>query len=166
MADDANFLELLHKPMSDFPDRPNFPGDSYFFGKLIGVAAARSSKQETPFFNFEIRPTEPGKDVPASALQPIIDGGFTLADYTAEAQFYITPKAMTMFRRFLTSIGFPESTPFFEALALNPETGEPTEETQERIRGKKVMFKTQSPFGDQKIVFLSKVASIVGVKDD
>lgn len=166
MPDDANFLELLQKPMSDFPDMPNLPGDSFFFGKLLGVSAGHSSQKETPLFNFEIRPTAPGKDVPAKALEDMVNGGFTLADYTVQAQFYLTPKAMTMFRRFVVSLGFPESTPFIEALALNPETGEPTEETQERVRGKNVMFKTQSPYGDQKIVFLSKVASIVGVKDD
>lgn len=162
MSDDPiNLIELLNKPLSDFPDLPNLPGQKWFYGKLTGVEAQHSRQKQTPFYHFSIRITDPGKDVTQAELAAITNAGFSLADYEAGANFYVTPNAMKMLRRFLSSLGFPENASFVEALALDPETGNPTAATQEKIRGRDVMFRTPQA-DDQKRVYLNNVDMISG----
>jgi hypothetical protein len=158
--DPVNLIELLNKPMSDFPDLPNLPGQKWFYGKLTGVAASHSRQKQTPLYDFGIRITDPGKDVTTADLAVITSKGFSLADYEAHALFYVTPNAMKMLRRFLTSLGFAESVSFVEALGLD-QNGNPTAATQEKIRGRDVIFRTPAA-DDQKRVFLSNVDMISG----
>lgn len=166
MSDDpVNLIELLNKPLSDFPDLPNLPGSKWFYGKLTGEITAEHSRQKsTPFYHIGLRITDPGKDVTASELKSIADAGFSLADYEAGANFYVTPNAMKMLRRFLTSLGFPENSSFVEALALDPETGNPTAETKDKLRGRDVMFRTPTA-DDQNRVYLNNVDMISGQID-
>lgn len=162
----TNFLDLLQRPLSDFPDRPNLPGAKYFYGKLVSVEAGASEQKETPMLLFKVKLTDPGQDVPKEALDKIANLGFTLADYDVGARFYLTRGAMVFLHRFLTSLGFGEGVTFIEALRLNPTTGEPTDDTQDLIRGMDVMVKTP-PADDQGRVFLNNVSSegsIVGTK--
>lgn len=162
MADDpVNLIDLLNKPMSEFPDLPNLPGSKWFYGKLTDVTAEHSRDKKTPFYHFTGRVTDPGKDVQQSELAPIAAGGFSLSDYEFGANFYLTPNAMKMLRRFVTSLGFPESVSFMEALALDTETGNPTAATREKVRGLDVMFRTPAA-DDQKRVYLNSVDMITG----
>jgi hypothetical protein len=169
MADaPVDFRDLLKQPMSDFPDMPDLPPAKTFYGKLIGMNADASSVKGTPFFHFDVRLTDPGKDVDEAMLKKIVDAGFSLADYTVGANFYLTPRAMTMFRRFVTSLGFSPNISFHEALRLNDETGEPTAETLEVIRGLDVMIKTP-PMAENGRVYANNVTSdgmISGTKRD
>jgi hypothetical protein len=164
MADEqtpVNLVDLLGKPMSDFPDLPNLPGMKWFYGKLLDVTADHSSQKKTPLYDFSIRITDPGKDVSAAELKAVTDAGFSLADYEAHAKFYLTPNALKMLRRFVTSLGFPPSVSFIEALALDPATGNPTAETKEKILGRDVMFRTPAA-DDQGRVYLSNVDMVTG----
>ena len=157
----VNLIELLGKPMSDFPDLPNLPGMKWFYGKLLDITADHSSVKKTPLYDFSIRITDPGKDVTAGEIKAISDGGFSLSDYEAHAKFYVTPNALKMLRRFVTSLGFPPSVSFIEALALDPTTGNPTDATKEKLRGIDVMFRTPAA-DDQGRVFLSNVDMVTG----
>jgi len=160
----VDLRDLLNKPLSDFPDLPDLPGGKYFYGKLIGMTAGHSQQKQTPYFRFAVRLTDPGKDVTAAELQKIADGGFSLADYQVYSDFYLTPGAMRMFRRFLTSLGFPESASFMEALSLDSESGNPTSETIDKIRGLDVLCKTQAPADNGRVY--SNLDTISGVKRD
>lgn len=157
----TDIIDLLKKPMDDFPDLPSLPPQKWFYGKLIGVTAGHSSKKETPLYNFEIRITEPGKDVTPAELNAIESEGFTLADYKAAANMYLTPNSLRMLRTFLSSLGFPTNVSFFENLRLD-ESGLPTQDTQDLIRGKDVTFRTPAR-GDNGRVYLGNVEQIQGV---
>lgn len=162
----VDFKDLLNQPMSDFPDMPDLPPQKTFYGKLISMNADESREKHTPFFHFDVRLTDPGKDVDPSSLKKISDAGFSLADYPIGANFYLTQRAMTMFRRFVVSLGFSANQSFAEALKLDPDTGEPTAATQDIIRGLDVMVKTP-PMAENGRVYSNNVTSdgmIVGVK--
>lgn len=162
MADEpTDFRDLLSKPLADFPDRPNLPGNKHFFGKLIGMSAGHSTNKGTPLYKFDVRLTDPGEDVRPEEIKKITDAGFNLADYQVFSNFYLTPNAMVMFRRFLISLGFNEASSFKENLSL-ADTGEPTAETIDKIRGLDVLVKTQ-PADENGRVFQT-LDSIVGVK--
>jgi hypothetical protein len=165
MADEntPDLLELLKKPMSEFPDLPNLPPKKHFYGKLLGMTAGHSSQKQTPLYNFKIRITEPGKDVTASELATITDAGFSLSDYEVGANFYLTQNALKMLRAFLSSLGFPPNVSFYDNLKLD-EVGNPTPDTQEAIRGLDVMFAVPQP-GDNGRVFLGNVDNVVGVEN-
>src|SRR5215471_14350638 len=166
MAEDVvDFRDLLNQPMSDFPDLPDLPAGKTFYGKLIQMTAGSSRNKGTPLFHFDVRLTDPGQDVPKESLAKITDAGFSLADYTVGADFYLTQNAMKMLRRFVSSIGFSPNVSFTEALHL-AEDGTPTSETQDAIRGIDVMIKTP-PLTDTGRVYTNNVASdgmITGTK--
>lgn len=162
----VNFRDLLNQPMSDFPDMPDLPPQKTFYGKLISMTADRSREKQTPFFHFDVRLTDPGRDVDEASLKKLSDAGFSLADYPVGANFYLTQRAMTMFRRFVVSLGFSPNESFAEALKLNPDSGEPTPATQDIIRGLDVMIKTP-PMAENGRVYTMNVSSegqISGVK--
>jgi hypothetical protein len=164
MSDPVNIAELLKKPMADFPDLPNLPGQKWFYGKLTGeIDAQHSRTNATPFYHIGIRITDPGKDVTPADLEPITAAGFSLADYDAGANFYVTPNAMKMLRRFLGSLGFPENVSFLEALKLD-DNGNPTAATKEVLRGRDVIFRTPAA-DDQKRVFINSVDMLSGKID-
>lgn len=164
MADDTevvDFKELLQSPLSDFPDRPSLPAKSLFYGKLIGLGAGRSSQKQTPFLQFNVRLEEPGREVPPSALNSIQAAGFSLADYDAWSEFYITKSAMPMLRGFMDSIGLGGKS-FVEALKLDPETCAPTQESQDVVRGIDVVCYTGEK-GENGRVY-GRLANIAGRK--
>lgn len=162
MADEpVDFRDLLAKPLGDFPDRPSLPGNKTFFGKLVSIGAGVSSQKGTPFFRFDARLTDGGQDVKKSDLDAIVAAGFGLGDYDVWAEFYLTPGAMPMLRSFLESIGFSGSSTFKEALKLN-DSGEPTAESQDAIRGLDIICRTQAP-GDNGRVY-GRLASMAGSK--
>jgi len=167
MPDDVvDFRDLLRQPMSDFPDLPDLPPTSHFYGKLISMNAGASRQKQTPLFHFDVRLTDPGEDVPKEFLQKLSDNGFSLADYTCGADFYLLQTTMKILRRFVTSLGFSPNVSFHECLHL-AEDGTPTNETQDIIRGRDVMIKTP-PMTDQGRVFANNVNSdgtITGVKE-
>lgn len=153
----VDFRDLLNQPMSDFPDLPDLAPGKTYYGKLIGMSAGASRQKQTPLFHFDVRLTDPGPDVPKESLDKLSEGGFSLADYTVGADFYLTTNAMKMLRRFITSLGFSPNVSFAEALHL-AETGEPTAETQDILRGKDVIIKTP-PMNEQGRVYANNVAS-------
>lgn len=155
--------DLLDKTSNDFPDLPDFPAEKSFFGRILSIYADRSSQKHTPFFGIKIRLTDPGDDVPKEWMENLRASGFTLADYEPICRFYLTPAAMKMFRRFADSIGKPPQAKFFEWLKLNPETLEPTDETQELLRGTEVFCRTK-PVGDNGRVYSGELNSVAGVK--
>jgi hypothetical protein len=163
MADEntPDLLELLKKPMSEFPDLPNLPAKKHFYGKLLGMTAGHA-KTGVPFYNFAIRITDPGKDVTPAELAEINALGFTLSDYQVGSNFYLTQNALKMLRAFLTSLGFPPNVSFYDNLKLD-EVGNPTSDTQEAIRGMDVMFQTPDK-GDNNRVYLGNVDNLTGVK--
>lgn len=164
MADETtpDLLELLKKPMSDFPNLPGLPPKKHFYGKLLSVTAGVSSQKGTPFYAFNIRITDPGKDVTAAELSAITTAGFSLADYEAAGNFYLTLKALPMLREFLDSLGFNSNVSFYDALKLD-EVGNPTADTQDAIRGLDVMFRTPAA-GDSGRVYLLGVENLKGIK--
>lgn len=165
MSDDAlNLRELLGKPASDFPDLPDLPAKKTFYGKLIGIGADTSSQKQTPLFRASVRLTDPGKDVTEDDLKAMREGGFSLADYETFAEFYLTPNAMKIFRRFLESLNFPMNVRLAEMLKLNPENLNPTDETQELFRGRDVICRTGDK--DDKGRVYRRLDSIAGVKRD
>ena len=165
MADDntPDLLELLKKPMSEFPDLPNLPSKKHFYGKLTGMTSGHSSQKGTPFYNFKIRVTDAGKDVTPAELKVVTDAGFSLADYEVGANFYLTQSALKMLRAFLTSLGFPPNVSFYDNLKLD-DVGNPTDDTQDAIRGKDVMFAVPAP-GDNGRVYLGNVDNLIGVDE-
>jgi hypothetical protein len=167
MADETlDFRDLLSAPMSDYPDRPNLPPGKTFYGKLVSITAGASKNKGTPLFHFDVRLTDPGSDVPKTDLDKLAAAGFGLDAYQCGADFYLLPTTMVFLRRFLISLGFSENVTFREALKLDSQTGEPTSDTQETIRGLDVIIKTP-PADAQGRVFLNNVASegsIAGVK--
>jgi len=150
--------------MGDYPDMPDLPPAKTFFGKLVSVAADVSREKKTPFFRFTARITDPGKDVTESELEKIKSAGFSLADYNVTSDHYLTPNSMRMFRRFMESLGFPPNVSFVDALKLNPETLNPTEETQELIRGKDVIMRTPAMDGNGRVY--NRMDSMAGTKRD
>lgn len=163
MSDPIDLRDLLNKPASDFPDMPDLPGAKTFYGKLIDVVADHSRQKQTPLFRFGVRLTDPGSDVTEAELAKIKDAGFSLADYQYSADFYLTPNAMRMFRRFTESLGFPTNVPFAEMLKLDDNCN-PTEATKELIRGRDVIVRTP-PMDDKGRVY-NRADSIAGVKRD
>src|SRR5262249_3719558 len=154
--------DLLKQPMSNFPDRPNLPGNKTFYGKLIGMSSTLSTVKQTPGLHLEIKLTEPGNDVPREATDMIAAAGFSLADYPVGKNFWITSNSMIFLRRFLLSLGFPENASFAEILKLD-EHGIPTAETQDVIRGLDVTVVT--PLADEQgRVFLNNVENVTGVR--
>lgn len=144
MADETvDLRELLSRPMSDFPDLPDLPPRKDFFGKITGIQSKLSTQKQTPFFQIDAKLTDPGPNVTDADLKAIKDGGFSLGDYTVNANFYLTPNAIRMFRRFLTSIGFAENLNFVTALKLD-ENLNPTEETMKVLVGRDVVCRTQA----------------------
>lgn len=154
--------DLLDAPGTEFPDRPNLPGGKHFFGKLLGISAGVSEKKGTPLFQFDIRLTDPGRDVTPQEIKAIADSGYSLADYSCGRRFYLTPKAMPMLWQFLEAIGFQRNVGLRTTLSLDAD-GNPTPETQDKIRGRDVIVKTP-PADDQGRVFLNNVDQILGVK--
>jgi len=157
----VDLRDLLDAPGTDFPDRPNLPGNKHFFGKLIDIKAGHSRNKGTPQFEFGVRLTDPGKDVSREDLAPIFDAGFNLADYNVTYVFYLTPKAMPMLWSFLESVGFQRTLGLRQALSLAPD-GNPTAETIDKIRGLDVLCKTQPK--DENGRVYSNLDTIVGVK--
>ncbi len=158
----VNFLDLLKQPLSAYPDRPNLPGSKTFFGKLLSMEADSSTVKHTPLYRFRCRLTDPGQDVTADELKAISAAGFNLGDYEVFAEYYITPNAMSMFRRFVSTLGCPDSVSFVDFLKLDPETGIPTAETQEAIRGLDVIVKTQA--ADDKGRVYARLDTMAGIK--
>lgn len=163
MADETfDYRELLKQPMSNFPDRPNLPGNKTFYGKLIGMSATVSAVKGTPGLHLDIKLTDPGSDVPREEMDMIAAAGFSLADYSVGKNFWITSNSMIFLRRFLVSLGFPENASFAETLKLD-ENGIPTAETQDVIRGLDVAVVT--PFADEQgRVFLNNVENVTGMR--
>ena len=159
--DPVNLQELLDKPMGDFPDLPDLPGQKHFYGKITGVTAGKSTQRKTPLYNFAVRLTDPGSDVTPEDLAKIRETGFAISDYECSANFYLTPNAMKMLRRFLETMGFSLSVTTRVHMKLDKD-GLPTMETQEVFRGRDVLIKTQAP-ADNGRVYLSNVDTIAGV---
>ena len=135
--------DLLSKPMSDFPDLPDLPSAKHFYGKILQMTSGHSTQKKTPFYQFDVRLTDPGEDVTPAELKKIADAGFSLSDYQVYAQLYLTPNTMRQLRRFVQSLGFPPNISFVENLKLD-EGCNPTSETQDVVRGLDVLVKTQS----------------------
>jgi len=134
-GDALDLQELLNKTSGDFPDLPDLPPKKTFYGKLTGeVTAGRSRERQTPYYNFKVRLTDRGKDVTDAEMAVIAAAGFNLGDYPAGVNFYLTPGAMPMFRRFCDSIGLDPNKTFREKLRVDA-NGVPTQETTEIIRG-------------------------------
>lgn len=163
-GDVLDLRELLSKPASEFPDLPDLPANRTFYGKLINIMAGVSSQKQTPYFRLGVRLTDPGKDVTDAEINKIKNAGFSLADYNVWADFYLTPNAMKMFRRFLDTLGFPDSIPLKEMLKLNEENLGPTDETQELFRGKDVIVRTGQL--DEKGRIYNRLDQIAGVTRD
>lgn len=164
MSDPVDLRDLLDKTSLDFPDRPNLPGSKYFYGRLVKMSSILSTKKETPGYQFDIRITDPGKDVSPVDMAAIRDAGFTLADYDCNTTLWLTKAAMPRMRRFLDSLGFDPNKTFREKLALD-EKFNPTDRSQELIRGKEIMFQTPAA-DDQGRVFLNGVDNVTGIKKD
>lgn len=158
----VNFLDLLKQPPSAHPDRPNLPGAKTFYGKIASMEADSSTVKHTPLYRFRCRLTDPGPDVTPEELRAITSSGFNLGDYDVFMEFYITPNAMPIFRRFYQSIGFSDSVPYMSGLKLGEEDGIPTAETQEVIRGIDVVVRTQA--ADDKGRVYARLDSMAGVK--
>jgi len=163
MSDDAlDLRELLGKPSAEYPDLPDLPPTATFYGKLINVETGLSQKKGTPYFRFNVRLTDPGKDVPEASLDSVKASGFSLADFNVYADMWLTANAMRQFRRFLDSLGFPTNVRMDEMLKLNPENFNPTDETQELFRGRDVLVRTGA-MSERGTVFRN-LDSIAGIK--
>lgn len=162
MSDTFNIGDLLDKPMSDFPDRPNLPGAKHFYGKITNFATTFSKVKKTPGYHVTVRLTDPGEDVTKAELDAIAAAGFNIGDYEAGADFWLTPNSGTFLRRFVASLGFPEGTSFRENLSLDGDYN-PTPETIEKLRGLDVIVKTPAP-NENGVVFIQNVETIAGVK--
>jgi hypothetical protein len=153
--------DLLEKPSTDFPDTPDLPGGKTFFGKLLDMSSGFSRNKGTPHFRFNIRLTDPGKDVPVDWLDNLKKLGLSLGDYNTYQDFYLTPNAMKIFSRFSDSLGFDPNKSTRERFKLD-ENYNPTAETQDLIRGREVICTTQAK-GDNGRVFLN-LDRIAGIK--
>ena len=164
MSDDPiNLQELLDKSSLDFPDMPSLPEKKTFFGKLTGeVTAGHSKEKKTPFFHFGIKLTDAGKDVTPTDLAAVTAAGFSLGDYSCGVDYYLTPNAMVMFRRFCDSIGLDPNKSFREKLKL-AQDGNPTSDTVELLRGIDVMCVTPEK-GTNGRVYAANMDMVAGVK--
>lgn len=168
MSDEAqvDFRDLLRKPKSEFPDMPDLPAKKTFYGKLIKVGAGHSKNKGTPLFHFDIRLTDPGKDVTAGEMKKVSDAGFSLADYQAGVDFYLVPGfPMRLLRRFVNTLGFGnDATSIFEDLKLDAACN-PTDATQDLIRGRDVMVVTPAA-NDRGQVYVQNCDQVAGVSRD
>ncbi len=160
----VDFRDLLRKPKSEFPDMPDLPAKKTFYGKLIKMTAGHSKNKGTPLFHFDVRLTDPGKDVTSSDMDKISKAGFSLADYPAGVDFYLVPGfPMRLIRRFINTLGFGnDSTSIFEDLKLD-ENCNPTDQTQDLLRGLDVMVITPAA-NDRGSVFVGNCDQIAGVQ--
>ncbi len=169
----TDLRDLLSRNLGDFPDKPSLPGKKTFFGNIVGIQADKSSQKETPLYRFTAKLTDQGKDVTDLDMAPITSAGFSLSDYEASAEFYLTPNAMSMLRRFLVTLGFAQNINFFDALKLDPH-GNPTEQTLEIIKGLPVVVVTpasieverpddEGMIRKEKVTYLNR-CSMAGVK--
>lgn len=164
MADDTDYRDLLNQPLGDFPDRPSLPPQRNFYGKLVGVSSGVTTQKGTPFLRFDVRLTDAGKDVRADELAAITAAGFSLADYDVWSEFYLTKNAMPMLRGFLNSLGFnANEQTFVELLGLDRQTGEPTQNSQDIVRGLDVIARTGEK-GDNGRVY-GRLANLAGKRD-
>lgn len=158
----VDFRDLLRQPMANFPDRPNLPGGKHFYGKLTKCSFDYSTRQGTPYLQFDARLTDPGNDVPSEAMDELAKAGLSLADYDTYSRFYLTPRAMPMLRRFLETLGFPQGN-FDKQLKLSKQC-EPTAETQEVVRGLDVLVRTQ--LADEQGRVFPNLDMMIGTKRD
>lgn len=162
MSDPVDLQELLNAPGTEFPDRPNLPGNRYVYGKLVSMQAMNSRNKGTPGYHFDVRLTDPGDDWTDADKKALHDAGFSLADYQAGLDFWLTKNAMSMLWRFLESIGFDRSLGLRQTLSLD-EKGLPTATTIEKIRGIDIVAKT--PMADERgRVFLNNLENAGGTK--
>jgi hypothetical protein len=152
---------LLDKPMGEFLDLPDLPAKKTFYGKITGVYADRSSRKETPLYRFTAKLTDPGADVPAKVIEDLKKQGFTLSDYEASANFYLTPNAMKILRRFLETLGFSPAVSIRANMKIDTD-GNPTAETQDVFRDRDVIIRTPEAADNGK-VYLQNVDSMAGV---
>ncbi len=158
----VDLRDLLDKPGTDFPDRPNLPGGRYFYGRLIGIEAGHSKNKQTPLFHFDVRLTDAGKDVLSEEMEKVTSAGYSLADFRCGRDFYLTPNAMPMLWGFLESLGFQRTSGLRDTLSLDRD-GLPTSATVDKIRGRDVLIKTP-PADDRGRVFINNVDSIAGIQ--
>ena len=128
----------------------------------MSFSATFSRQKKTPGYHVGIRLTDPGQDVTKAELEAITGAGYNIADYECGSDFWITPGSMTFLRRFLLSLGFPESASFKENLSLD-DSGNPTPATIDKIRGLDVLIQTPMA-DDQGRVFINNLDSVVGIK--
>lgn len=86
--DTLSFRDLLKLSAEETP-RPRSLPDGHYIGPILGHEFGRSSKKQTGFVRFELRPEEACNDVDQDQLE-----GLNLSDKTQRRDFYITPKAL------------------------------------------------------------------------
>lgn len=99
-----NFSDLLDTPASEAVAPPTFPAGSWHWRVVGQPRYDKSSKKETPFVEFTLKPLAAMEDVDQEALNDF--GSF--ADKTIPATFYITEKSKFMLREFLVNCGISD----------------------------------------------------------
>jgi hypothetical protein len=122
----VDLREMIARPMEDFPAQPLLP-TCHYFGQVVDVLTGLSKNVGTRYFAFICQPTEVcDLDPEGKAAQQTLNG-VDLSDYEfprrdrvgtglPAGQIWISPKAMSMNREFLTGMGFPEAKPFDECI--------------------------------------------------
>jgi len=169
MSDETlDLRELLGKSLADFPTLPDLPEKKTFYGRITGISAGNSTKKGTPYFDIGVRLTDPGKDVTEKDMADIKAKGFSLTDYDTYARFYLTQGGISHpmygLRPFMESLGFASNVRLDELLRLDPENFNPTEETQELLRGREVICRTDAANEDGKV--FRQLNLVAGIKRD
>lgn len=96
-----NFADLLDTPSQDVHAPPTFPAGCWHW-RIIGIPRRdKSSKKQTPFVEFTLKPLAAMEDVDQDALNEFGD----FKDKTLPATFYVTEKSLFMLKDFLDHCG-------------------------------------------------------------
>lgn len=99
-----NFGALLDTPASEITAPPVFPAGTWHWRVIGQPRQDVSSKKQTPFVEFTLKPMAAMEDVDQEALNEF--GSF--AEKTLPATFYITEKSTFVLKEFLTHCGISD----------------------------------------------------------
>jgi hypothetical protein len=106
--DVLDFHQMLSAPIGSWEEAIT-PPVGHYKGEITRMEMLRSTQQKTPYLCFYSQLLEPQKDVPPDKME-----GVNLRDWEVPGRpggfgdacnFYLTPKARVMLRRFLESCG-------------------------------------------------------------
>jgi hypothetical protein len=100
----TDISDLLTHPMNTWTEQKLLPDGKHVYGVITGYSEGRSQGKKTQFVQVDIQGRRPAEDWTPDEAE-----GYNFRDYEVNYKFWVTPKALYMFRAFLNSLGFNET---------------------------------------------------------